>query len=59
MENRTKVKINVNKEAVKMGELIEKGRNLRKFLTYIITISWIGILVLPLSIGLAKWLFNH
>lgn len=59
MENRTKVKINVNKEAVKMGELIEKGRNLRKFLTYTITISWIGILVLPLSIGLAKWLFNH
>jgi len=33
----TEVKVNINKEAVKMGETIEKGKNLLRFLYFLIT----------------------
>lgn len=59
VKNKTEVKINVNKDARKMGELLERGRNLRRFVIEIVIISWIGILLLPISWAFAKWLFSH
>jgi len=42
----------------KVCELLEKGRNLRRFVIEVIVISWIGILLLPISWAFAKWLFK-
>lgn len=52
----TEVKVNINKEAVKMGETIEKGKNLRRFLYFLITMV---VLVLPLALGVGVWIAKH
>lgn len=39
-----------------MGELIEKGRNLRKFLYFLIAMV---TLILPLALGFGVWIARH
>lgn len=58
LNNKTQVKVNIDEGAVKMGELIERGKNLRRFIIEIIIISWVGILLLPISWAFAKWLLR-
>lgn len=53
MENKTKVNININQGAVKMGNLIENGKNLRRFLYFIVIM---GIVVLPIMLGISIWI---
>lgn len=56
MENKTEVKINIDEGAVKMGELLENGKNLRKFVLEVIAIICMTILLLPISWAFAHWL---
>ena len=56
VKNKTDVKLYMNKEVVKMGGLIEKGSNLRKFLYFLITMV---VLVLPIALGLGVWIARH
>jgi len=41
-----------------MCEILEKGRNLRRFILELVGIICITILLLPISWAFAKWLFK-
>lgn len=59
MKNKTDVKVNINKGAVKMGELLERSKNLRRFILEIVALGCGTILLIPISWAFAKWLFSH
>lgn len=59
MKNKTEVKININEEAVKMSELIEKHDKLRKFLYFAISMAALAAVLVPIAIGVGVWIANH
>lgn len=59
MKNKTEVKININEEAVKMSELIEKHDKLRKFLYFAISMAALAAVLVPIAIGIGVWIANH
>ena len=59
MKNKTEVKININEEAVKMSELIEKHDKLRKFLYFAISMAALSAVLVPIAIGIGVWIANH
>lgn len=59
MKNKTEVKININKETIKMSDLIEKHDKLRKFLYFAITMAALASVLVPIAIGIGMWIAKH
>lgn len=59
VKNKTKVKININKESVKMGKLIGRDDKLRKFLYFAISLSVSAVVLVPIAIGVGVWIAHQ